>query len=112
VDDVDPALGDVSGESCLVRERSDTAKRGNVVLAQWNAAFVEFLDETSLPPQTGEFQIEGKDRGASERHELSLGAAAQHVATTFSRRTRAVPSASGVRRFRHSTRRGRERTSS
>ena len=77
MDDVDPALGDVSGESCLVRERFDTSKRGEVVLAQWNAAFVEFVDESSLPPQTGEFQIEAtRVKGASERHELSLGAAA------------------------------------
>jgi hypothetical protein len=77
MDDVDPALGDVSGESGLVRKRFDAAKRGDGVLAQWNAAFVEFLGEASLPPQTGEFQIEAtRVEGASERHELSLGAAA------------------------------------
>jgi hypothetical protein len=77
VDDVDSALGDVPGESGLVRQRSDTAKRGNVVLAQWNAAFVEFADETALAPQTREFQIEAtRVERASERHELSFGAAA------------------------------------
>src|SRR5262249_59032133 len=91
MDDIDPALGDVSREACLVRKRFDTSKRGDVVLAQWNAAFLELADETSLPAQTGEFQLEAtRVEGASERHELSLGAAVHQRRNDFQQ-----PDASG-----------------